>query len=178
MSSQETWKPIDGYVGLYDVSNLGRVRSLRSKTQAHKLKPDGVLSLNKANRDYLRITLNDGCGQKTHLVHRLVASAFIGEIPTGYDVNHKNGIKTDNRVDNLEIVTKQRNSKHAVEMGMLKVVGSENPMAKLNESAVIDIKQRLFTGQSNASIARIYGVSGSAITMIKNNRTWKHVQIN
>lgn len=176
MKNEEIWKSIDGYDGLYEVSNFGRVKSLRSSGKGRRAKNNGILNLNDANRDYLRITLSKGSMRyKTHLVHRLVATAFIGEIPSGYDVNHKDCNKKNNHVTNLEIVTKKRNSTHAVEHGMLMVVGEDNPGAKLTSKQVIDIRRRLANGEMNIRLAECYGVTTGLISMIKRRVIWRHI---
>lgn len=95
----EIWLPVVGYEGLYAVSNMGRVKSLGN----NKLRKEKILSqiLNN-NNGYLQLTLYKEGKMQTFLVHRLVATAFL-ENPNGYRcVNHKNEIKTDNRVENLE----------------------------------------------------------------------------
>jgi len=176
MKNEELWRSIEGYAGLYEISNFGRVKSLRSSGKGRRARSDGILNLNDANRDYLRITLSKGSMRyRTHLVHRLVVTAFIGEIPSGYDVNHKDCNKKNNNVANLEVVTKRRNSNHAVENGLLKVIGEDNPCAKLTDEQVIDIRRRLANGERNIRLAECYGVSGSLINMIKRRAIWRHI---
>ena len=113
MSKTEIWKDIKGFEGRYQVSNLGRVRSLDRWTNhknPHFLK--GKLmkpSLNKG-RGYFRIGLFDGNRNATHYeVHRLVAIHFVEGYKPGLVVNHKNEIKTDNRAENLEFCTQRYN---------------------------------------------------------------------
>lgn len=112
---EEIWKDIQGFEGKYQVSNLGRVRSLDRTTidklgRIHHTK--GMIlkdSLNKG-RGYYRVSLSDGHRNYTHYeVHRLVAIHFVSGYKEGLVVNHKNKIKTDNRVENLEWCTVQYN---------------------------------------------------------------------
>ena len=105
---KEIWKDIQGYEGLYRVSNLGRVKSLRSTHYNHKIKStvvvkrEKILALATDTKGYLRVCLHKNNKANTQKVHRLVASAFI-ENPNNYPcVNHKDENKQNNNVDNLE----------------------------------------------------------------------------
>lgn len=100
----EIWKPVIGYEGLYEISNLGRVKSfLRKKQKLMKLTPN-------AKTGYFMVTLRKDNFGWPHTVHSLVARMFIGEKPNGYVIDHRNGVKTDNRIENLEYVTRRENS--------------------------------------------------------------------
>jgi len=100
----EAWKDIRGYEGLYQVSNYGRVRSLGTNGKKPRIMTQEI-----SIWGYCRIRLwNNEHVQKHHAVHRLVAEAFIGSVE-GFDVNHLDEIKTNNRVENLQIVTKKEN---------------------------------------------------------------------
>lgn len=99
LKQQEIWKDIDGYDGLYQISNFGRVMSLpRNGT----IKTYRILSNNSYNNGYQIITLSKNGKRKTHFVHRLVAQAFIPNPEKKLQINHKNEIKNDNRAENLE----------------------------------------------------------------------------
>lgn len=109
----ETWKDIRGYEGLYQVSNLGRIRSLgrvcNSKNNSTSKKRERILTQEITVFGYCRVRLFDLEGKSKHYAtHRIVAQEFIGNVD-GYEINHKNEIKTDNRVENLEIVTSKQN---------------------------------------------------------------------
>ena len=108
---QEVWKPIPGYSGLYEVSNLGRVKSLyRVKGLICKPRDNG--------KGYLYVQLYaQGRGTKKY-IHRLVVIAHIGAIPEGTEVNHKDGVKHNNAVTNLEVTTAQGNNFHAHKLGL------------------------------------------------------------
>ena len=112
---EEIWKAIEGYEGKYEVSNLGRVRSLdryqqrtdhRSGKQYETFKKGSMITQHQGNNGYMRAKIFDKDGQsKMVLVHRLVAQAFIPNIDNLPEVNHKNEDKTDNRAENLEWCT-------------------------------------------------------------------------
>ena len=101
----EIWKNIEGYNGDYKISNLGRVKSFKRNTR--------ILSTPINSNGYKCVTLHDG-KNKTHLVHRLVACAFLEESFKHLLVNHKDGIKTNNSVSNLEWITAWGNATHAM----------------------------------------------------------------
>ena len=95
----EEWKWIKGYEGIYQISNHGRLKSFRESEGGY------ILSIKNKNGWYLTVNLFDGEGQrKTKRIHVLVAEAFIGEIPRGYQVHHKDGDKQNNTVGNLAII--------------------------------------------------------------------------
>lgn len=119
----EIWKDIKDYEGLYQVSNLGNVKSLSRVTINKKSNLKNAASYCVIRERILKTTNNRGynmialCKNGTIRYfknHRLVATMFIGYIPKSMVVNHKNGIKTDNRVENLEIVTNHENVTHGV----------------------------------------------------------------
>lgn len=105
----EIWKDIAGYEGLYQISNLGNVRN-KSKT----------LKYQKDRTGYFNVILYKNKKRNTKKVHRLVAEAFIENTDKLPIINHINGIKTDNRMENLEWITYKNNSIHAVKNGLIK----------------------------------------------------------
>lgn len=101
MQQQEIWKDLPGYIGLYQVSNLGRVKSIeRVDANKHPIH-EKILKQHDRMNGYLFVTLYSDV-HKQFYVHRLVAMAFIPNPDNLPQINHKNEIKTDNRVENLE----------------------------------------------------------------------------
>ena len=124
---KEIWKDIEGYEGLYQVSNLGNIKSFpRRGTQARNEK---VLKPTEAPNKYLCVFLYKNGEDKKMLVHRLVAQAFLDNERALPQVNHINGIKSDNRVVNLEWCTAKENERHAFDTGLHKVMSGEEHFA-------------------------------------------------
>lgn len=101
----ESWKKIKGYENRYEISDMGRIR---------RLSDGGYMRPAKNSNGYLHVVLSKGGVAKDYRVHRLVASHFIENSEGKRDVNHKNGIKTDNRAENLEWLTHSENELHKV----------------------------------------------------------------
>lgn len=103
----EIWKDIEGYEGLYEISNLGRVKSLPRNTTK-----GGIKTVYKSGKSsYYKVLLCKNGKQKQPTIHRLLASAFIPNPDNKPQVDHINGDKTDNRIENLRWVTKSENSR-------------------------------------------------------------------
>ena len=113
---QEIWKDINGYEGLYQVSTLGRVKSLEKNGKKCK-----ILKSNLNNNGYTHVILSKLNKRKTILIHRIVALAFIPNTDNKPQINHINGIKNDNRILNLEWSTAAENTKHAFNTGLRKI---------------------------------------------------------
>lgn len=104
----EIWKDIEGYEGLYQVSNLGNVKSLNYNRSDNEIVLKGAIN----SHGYKIVSLRNNLIQKTQSIHQLVAIAFLNHKPCLYDlvINHKNFNRSDNRIENLEIVTARENS--------------------------------------------------------------------
>ena len=112
----EEWKTIKNTNGDYQVSNLGRIRSKRNKNREWK-----IINCFKEKTGYIGVKIRfNNTNKRTHLlVHRLVAEYFLIKTSKNMEVNHINGVKTDNRVENLEWVTSSENTEHAVKNKLL-----------------------------------------------------------
>lgn len=118
--NNETWKDIKGYENLYQVSNMGRVKSLKrlilSPTGNYYSK-EKIMTINPNDGiGYVKIRLFKNSKSKPVRIHRLVAEAFIPNPENKKDINHKNGIKHDNRAENLEWATRSENETHSVKV--------------------------------------------------------------
>lgn len=119
---EEIWKDIEGFEGLYQVSNLGRIKRLAyTKTDTRgriRHKPDMILNINSTSQEYLSAELWKNGKAQNYLVHRLVAIAFISNPEHKETVNHIDGDKRNNYATNLEWATFQENNQHAHDLGL------------------------------------------------------------
>lgn len=155
---EEIWKDIRGYEGLYQVSNLGRVK-----------RENKLLHLNTNTYGYKHITLSKNNVQKTAVIHKLVADAFIENPHSKPQINHKDGNKENNTVANLEWVTQGDNNRHAVKTMLRKskkillVDGDDNTIREFNNRMEIndflgrDVCQDLITRCCNGQRKTAYG---------------------
>ncbi len=151
----EVWKLVKGYEETYEVGSLGNIRSIERIRKYREgrfginkpqiIKPDNSLR-------YLTVCLTNGKGtRKTKQVHRLVAETFLPMIEGKPYVNHKNGIKTDNRLENLEWTSPKENINHAIQTGLIKQNGKDNWYSKI----VLDTQTGIFYECANeAAIAK------------------------
>ncbi|GAB3013666.1 hypothetical protein GCM10027051_16200 [Niabella terrae] len=119
----ELWIDIKGYEGIYQVSTHGNVKSMGSVRVIKGVKqfyPPNILKQSKTNSGYMGVSLWKDGVKRMSLVHRIVAEVFVDNPFRKSDVNHKNGIKTDNRPENLEWCTKSENIRHAIATGLIR----------------------------------------------------------
>ena len=181
----EEWKPIIDYENLYMISNLWRVKKLENQVTQKDLKghiytrtfPEKILKERNNKTDYITVGLNTNNTSKTFRIHRLVAIHFIPNPENKPEVNHINGIKSDNRLENLEWCTSAENSKHALETELTKIqYGSETTNSKLTEKEVLEIRKlKETTNMTSTEIGKLFGVNQPAISKIIHRKTWKHI---
>ncbi|MDK9365350.1 NUMOD4 motif-containing HNH endonuclease [Lelliottia wanjuensis] len=166
----ESAKDIAGYEGKYAVTTDGRVYSHSRVDDGGKLRKGRWLKSNIDGYGYLQVSLYSQGVAKKHKVHRLVAEAFIGNPQLHPQINHINGIKTNNDVSNLEWVTVQQNILHAFANGLMSSKGEKNGRAKLTMEQVKEIRDS--KSMTQAGIAKKYGVSPAIISLVVNNKIW------
>ena len=159
----EEWRTIRNYPN-YLVSDGGRIYSLKRGGQMRKPVKDP--------KGYFRICLN----RNTCIIHRLVLEAFIGKCPDGMECNHKDGVKSNNRLENLEWVTPSENMQHAFKNNLASNIGEKNGRAKLDKIDVISIgtlKEK--HKYSLKRIAELFEVSLPCIWSVVHRKNWNHI---
>lgn len=160
----EVWKDIDGYEGVYQVSNMGRIKSLTRKVWNYT-KPGRILKPCMKENGYLHVSLHNGDKHEKHAhVHRLVAQAFIPNPENLPEVNHKNFNKEDNRVENLEWCTSRYNKAHFRNSPYSKKADSRKATTLANKSIqyILDHKDRVCEiydlGYTVQEVSQIVGI--------------------
>lgn len=178
----EEWKDVVDYEEFYEVSNKGRVRTKPRQTQSgdHKaIRGVRYFTLYEHPDGYINVGLiKESKKVRRTSVHRLVAVAFIDRIPGKEFVNHINGIKNDNRVENLEWCTKKENSRHSFDNGLqVNPKGQEHHWAKLTEEDVLKIRNTYKPNgvYTTKRLAKEYGISNTNIKDIVNRKIWTHL---
>jgi len=171
----EEWRPVARYEGLYEVSSLGRVRSLditvRNSAMGVRLRKGRLLRTKIPRHGYQMVSLSKNSVVTGHLVHRLVAAAFCPtpSIPNA-TVNHLNSDRMDNRATNLEWCSQSANLRHAGPMMM------RADKTKLTPAEVTEIRRRLALGQTHKEVAEDCGIARQTVTKINNAQRWKHLR--
>ena len=180
MSGQEVWKDILGFEGYYQISDTGLVRSLDRDVRVEgdgrrthlKGRKGKLLSPLTSGNGYLFVTLYKNGKGHTRSVHSLVADAFLQD--RSETVNHKDGDKLNNSLNNLEWCSQKENCIHRSQI-LKKGRGERQHLSKLKEKEVRMIKACLELGASIRGLARDYNVSAPTIHSIKTGETWSWV---
>lgn len=156
---KEIWKPLYGYKN-WEISSQGRIR--KTFTPKPYVNQTG----------YSVVHVSQDSIQRKIALHRAVYETFVDEIPENMMINHINGIKTDNRIENLELVTNRENIEH-YKNNLLTYKGEIHHKAKLTQADVDLIRKRKKFGVSTMQLSKEYGVNPSTIKRIIARKTWK-----
>lgn len=182
MDQVEIWKPISGYEGRYEVSTLGRIKSLqrvvesvRNGKKIFSLRKERIMRPSKSPNGYRIVTFHTNGVAEHGSVHVIVANNFIPNPLNLPVINHIDGNKENNEVSNLERCTQSENSLHAYRTGIrIAAVGSRVNGSKLDELQVRVIKS-LKGLLSSSNISNYFKVSAGNINCIYAGKTWKHI---
>lgn len=165
----ENWKPVIGYEFLYEVSDLGKIRTVPKKGFNKQI-------IRKTRKDirtgYLVIQLRKNNVSKTIRIHSIVIETFLGIKTTRKLVcNHINGIKTDNRLINLETISQKENVRHAIKLGLTKIpIKDERPNSKIKEKDFDLLKKYFDEGKTSKEISKIFNVNPTTISRIRKGK--------
>lgn len=168
----EIWQDIIGYEGLYQISNYSRVKSLKRKWVVK----NKIIKYQIHKNGYNSVLLWKNRKDKRLLISRLVAIHFILNKKNNVEVNHKNGNKLDNRIENLEWITHSENIIHAHKKGLIfHKVGELVLSSKLKEHEVLKIRELYNNNYSLKEICKKFNICRGTIYDITHNKTWKHL---
>lgn len=179
----EEWRDVPGWEGLYQVSSLGRVKSLdrsvlvrQANGNARTVRYKGLVLKQKiASTGYPGVMLTRSKARFSANIHALVCEAFHGPRPSpAHQVAHNDGSRTNNRADNLRWATVSQNCLDKRRHGTM-VQGEEMWRATFTEAQIRNVRRRYKTGEGLTSIAKSYGTTATHIKAIVDRRTWKHV---
>jgi len=172
----EYWKHIIGYEGIYKISNLGNVKSLSRKVyflNTFRIVKEKLLKSNTNRYGYITVTLSNNCDIKTVTIHRLLANAFIDKVEGKEYVNHIDGVKSNNDIENLEWCTIKENNKHSFDTGLnvaQKGICHYNSRFSIND--ILSIRK---SDLSESKLALIYKVNRATIGKIKRLERYKNI---
>ncbi|WP_413936352.1 NUMOD4 motif-containing HNH endonuclease [Nitrospira sp. BLG_1] len=171
----EAWKEVVGYEGLYSISNQGR---LRRETSGRGTYPGRIFNPKKSVYQCVNLIASDG-SKSCRTIHHLVMEAFVGPRPDGLTVNHINGVKHDNRIENLEYVSYSDNTLHAFRTGLrAPTSGERSGTAKLTKEQVSWIRRIHKHGRLTYSqLGGAFGVNRATVGDVVSMRCWKECVI-
>lgn len=171
----EIWKDVPNYEGIYQASNLGRIKALIRKTRTWQVHKEIILKHSFIDR-YLKASFHKDGVKKTRMIHRVIAETFIPNPNNFPCVNHINAIRNDNRVENLEWCTHSMNMKHAYKLGNKNQKGSNNNCAKINQGIADNIREYYKNNQhfSQKEIGEMFNLKREHIKDILNFKIWNY----
>lgn len=178
----DIWEWVKGFEGVYKISNWGNVKSANRNIKHYRgglsFRAGQVLSINLDKYGYPKVTLQKAGRRKYFTVHRLVATAFIPNPDNLPQINHKDGDKTNNFVDNLEWCTDEDNKKHAHTTGLIdysKNSGENCYTTNLTNKIVLEIRNKMDSGVRNKDIEKEYNLGRSTVSRIKTRKSFKNI---
>jgi len=167
--NEELWRPVPGYAGWYEVSNLGNVQSLpRATTTGKLLKP------HLTTKNYRQVGLSKYGRTKLRMVSHLVLEAFRGPRPPDHQACHGPGGRQDDRLVNLYWGTASQNQLDRRRDGTSNQ-GARSATARLTEAKVLELRRRYAEGETMTALAAETGVSQGAVNSAVHGRTWAHL---
>jgi len=181
--STEIWKDIPNYIGLYQASNYGNIKSLKKKYGNNGNYKEIVLKPYPISREHLYVNLYKENKIKKYYIHRLILETFVGPCPLGMECRHLDGNPKNNRLENLKWGTHKENVQDSIGHGTSFNVGKDRKgsmcgASKLNEMQIRIILRLLEDGYlTQQEIGEIFGVAQNTISSIKLGVNWKHIKI-
>ena len=171
----ELWKPvpIPEFIEDYEISSLGRVRRLRNMPPSLAGR---ILKPHKIPKGYCQVRLCSPVDRRMLLIHRLVMLAFVGPVPERMQVNHLNGNKEDNCLENLEYTTASANVRHAFAIGLKNQQGENNQSSTITENDVRQIRSLYASGWTLASLGKRFQMTKQGISLIVKRKNWSHIK--
>ena len=170
---EEIWKTVTTNND-YIVSNFGHIQRTKWVNGAKRAGRSLGYNLDNGYREVC--FFDDKHKRKTKLIHQVVCDAFLGPCPDGLEINHKDGNKRNNHLDNLEYVTPSQNIRHALDTGlMVPARGTQISTSVLSNRQVRRIRERFKKGASMSDISRRLKIGLTTVSDIVNRRTWTHI---
>ena len=171
-ATPERWRQVLGFEGLYEVSDMGRVRSLARRVKnaagSESLLKERIMKASPLSKGHMHLALRKGGKSHWRLVHVLVLEAFVSPRPDGLHACHCNGISSDNRLVNLRWDTPKANMRDAMIHGTGNQ-GFRNPRARLTREQIVAVRE---AKGSTAEVAAAYGVCRETVRRIKKGLRW------